>query len=182
MALYLLRDYLNEVDRQMMETMRPHRLLDQHFGLGLSPLDVFSPNVRQVMLNNYFRPWRTENADAGSTMQIDKEKFRVDLDVQHFKPEEVTVKVSDGCVIVEGNHEEKQDEHGYISRKFVRRYMVPKEYNIEGIQSSLSSDGVLSVTAPRLEALKSSERAIPITQTGGPHKPIENTSEAKKAE
>lgn len=94
MSLYLLRDYLNEMDRRMMDTMQPHRLSDQHFGLGFSPVDVLSPAIKQTLANNYLRQWRTKSSDAGSTMLIDEENFRVDLDVAHFSPEEVTVKVS----------------------------------------------------------------------------------------
>lgn len=42
------------------------------------------------------------------------------LDVQQFKPEELKVRVVEGVVEVEGKHEERQDEHGSISRHFVR--------------------------------------------------------------
>ncbi len=44
---------------------------------------------------------------------------QVCLDVQQFKPEEVNVKTVDNFVVIEGKHEEKEDEHGYISRHFV---------------------------------------------------------------
>lgn len=71
------------------------------------------------------------------------------LDVQQFAPREITVKTIDTTIIVEGKHEEKQDEHGYISRHFVRRYVLPRDVEVHNITSSLSSDGVLTITAPK---------------------------------
>jgi len=71
------------------------------------------------------------------------------LDVQQFSPEEMTVKVVGNNVTVEAKHEEKQDEHGYISRHFVRRYVLPASHDATRVTSSLSSDGVLTITAPK---------------------------------
>lgn len=88
------------------------------------------------------------------------------LDVQQFKPKEITVKTKDNCVIVEGKHEEKQDEHGYISRHFVRRYVLPRNHDAADVVSSLSSDGVLTITAPKKALPAAAERVVPITQAG----------------
>jgi crystallin alpha B len=49
------------------------------------------------------------------------------LDVQQFKPDELTVKTVNDYVVVEGKHEERQDEHGFISRQFQRRYKLPND-------------------------------------------------------
>jgi crystallin alpha B len=80
---------------------------------------------------------------------------QVILDVQQFAPNELTVKTLDNTVIVEGKHEEKQDEHGYVSRHFLRRYILPSDIEVNSIVSSLSSDGVLTVTAPKKVQLMS---------------------------
>ena len=150
------------------------RILDQHFGSGLSRDDLLSTvwgGNPARMRTGYKRPWtRVLNnlmkQESGSTVNIDKDKFEVMLDVQQFAPNEVNVKVSDGYVVVEGKHEEKQDEHGFISRQFSRRYLLPEGVNVDAITSSLSSDGLLTVHAP-LKALKGpEERPIPITQNG----------------
>lgn len=74
---------------------------------------------------------------------------QVILDVQQFSPDEITVKTVDNHVVVEAKHEEKQDEHGYISRHFVRRYVLPPSHDLVNITSTLSSDGVLTITAPK---------------------------------
>ncbi|XP_075987232.1 protein lethal(2)essential for life-like [Anticarsia gemmatalis] len=160
---------------------RPRHIFDQHFGLGLTPDDLLSVAVAPIPSREYYRPWRHLAAaakDLGSSIKADKDKFQVNLDVQHFSPEEISVKTVDGYIVVEGKHEEKKDEHGYISRQFVRRYALPEGAAPESVESRLSSDGVLSITAPRKvpDAIKG-ERPVPITQTGPVRKEIKDQSE-----
>ncbi|XP_034938259.1 protein lethal(2)essential for life-like [Chelonus insularis] len=169
---------------------RPHRLMDQHFGMTLNPDRVFREVDRAFrdfdrhFPSVYYRPWADlmrENDNRGcSVVKADKDKFQVTLDVQQFKPEEVNVKIVDNCVVVEGKHEEKQDDHGMISRQFVRKYMIPEQCDIEKTTSTLSSDGVLTITAPRKpEALESKkEKPIKIEHTGKPA--VENREEPKR--
>ncbi|XP_075987177.1 protein lethal(2)essential for life-like [Anticarsia gemmatalis] len=159
----------------------PSRLLDQDFGLALTPDDLLTAVATPMFSEDYIRPWRQMAAaarDVGSSIKTDKDKFQVNLDVQHFSPEEISVKTVDGYVVVEGKHEEKKDEHGYISRQFVRRYALPEGAAPESVESRLSSDGVLSITAPRKvpDAIKG-ERPVPITQTGPVRKEIKDQSE-----
>lgn len=75
--------------------------------------------------------------------------LQVILDVQQFSPEEITVKTVSNNIIIEAKHEERQDEHGYVSRQFLRRYVLPPSHDVNNITSSLSSDGVLTITAPK---------------------------------
>lgn len=100
-----------------------------------------------------------------------KKILQVILDVQQFAPEEITVKASNNSVLVEGKHEEKQDEHGFISRQFTRRYILPSGYDVADLVSTLSSDGVLTITAPRRPPPNSGERIVPITKTGPAKQP-----------
>ncbi|XP_041984167.1 protein lethal(2)essential for life-like [Aricia agestis] len=159
-----------------------HRILDQDFGLALTPDDLLTAAVAPMLSRDYYRPWRQMAAvarDVGSTIKADKDKFQVNLDVQHFAPEEITVKTADGYVIIEGKHEEKQDEHGYISRQFTRRYALPEGCNPDTVESKLSSDGVLSIIAPRVAKVAANERSVPIAQTGPVRKEIKDqTSQA----
>lgn len=106
-----------------------------------------------------------------STVQADKNKFQVTLDVSQFAPEEVNVKVADQNVIVEAKHDEKEEgRHSWVSRQFVRKYIVPSQCNIDKIETRLSSDGILSISVPRKEPLKSdtNERVVKIQYTGKP--------------
>ncbi|XP_053617810.1 protein lethal(2)essential for life-like [Plodia interpunctella] len=151
----------------LMELNRPSRIQDQHFALALTPEDMLTIVVPQSN-REYYRPWhQLSNAlkDVGSTIRNDKRKFQINLDVQHFSPEEISVKTANGFLVIEGQHGEKRDEHGWVSRKFRRRYELPEGCNLEAVESRLSSDGVLSVTAP-LECAKADERIVPIIQTG----------------
>lgn len=96
-------------------------------------------------------------------------KNKVKLDVQQFTPEEITVKTVNTTVVIEGKHEEKQDEHGFVSRHFVRKYILPEDVKPESVLCNLSSDGVLSISAPRvLPEEKEAVKVVPIIQTGRP--------------
>jgi crystallin alpha B len=75
--------------------------------------------------------------------------LQVNLDVQQFKPEELKVRVVDDYLVVEAKHEERSDEHGFISRQFTRRYKLPEDVDPLALVSKLSSDGVLSLEAPK---------------------------------
>lgn len=163
----------------LFEEFRPRRLRDQLFGIDLSPEDFLADIIDQPARRQYLRPWRSLAAsvrDVGSTIKSDKDKFQVNLDVQHFAPEEISVKTSDGYVVVEGKHEERKDDHGYISRQFKRRYALPEGCNPEAVESRLSSDGVLSVIAPK-HCENKDERAIPITHTGPVRRKVHDQEE-----
>ncbi|XP_022123488.1 protein lethal(2)essential for life [Pieris rapae] len=170
----------------LLDDLRPHRLVDQHFGLGLTPDDLLSVVAGPLALREYYRPWRhlaAATRDLGSSIKADKDKFQVNLDVQHFTPEEISVKTADGYIVVEGKHEEKKDQHGYISRQFTRRYALPEGCVPESVESRLSSDGVLTVIAPRkVPPAVQGERNVPIAQTGPVRKAVNDQANGDKAE
>nr|ASQ43193.1 HSP19.2 [Choristoneura fumiferana] len=156
------------------ERPRQMRLAEQ---LGLSPQDLLT--ILALPQNSqYNRPWRNLRAsqDIGSTIKEDKDKFQVNLDVQHFAPEEISVKTVDGYLVVDAKHEEREDEHGFISRSFSRRYLLPEGIEADAVISRLSSDGVLTITAPLKAPPKgSNERLVPIVQTGPVKKQVEGS-------
>lgn len=92
------------------------------------------------------------------------------MDVQQFAPEEITVKMVDDFIVIEAKHEERQDEHGFISRQFQRRYKLPSAVRLDTLKSNLSSDGILTVTASLkpMPLLAARERIIPIILTNAP--------------
>lgn len=167
------------------------------FGLGYHPSELLSPRIQRSAISPYdlwpqiYRQALRENSrrNRGSEQQIakshvGKDGFQVSLDVQHFKPNEITVKtVDNNTVVVEGKHEEKEDEHGHIYRHFVRRYTLPKEFDVKDITSTLSSDGVLTVKAPpQAKAIESNERVVQIQQTGPAHLSVKENPQEKKEE
>ncbi|EFN87097.1 protein lethal(2)essential for life [Harpegnathos saltator] len=162
---------------------RPHRMMDQNLALAgfnpdesiLSrPLDRYYPSLRdQTILDLYYRPWmdvmRRKNGAAMMGIASDNDNFKVIIDVRQFKPEEVNVKVVGRCIVVEAKHEEKRDEHGSISRQFLRKYLLPDRADLDQVSSSISLDGILIITAPlKKESEEPKERVIKIQQTGRP--------------
>ena len=98
---------------QWWETLeRPHRIMDQHFGVGMSPENFLRSSIFDRRFPYaYFRPFEEmlqnelrEDAESRgySVVKADKDKFHVALDVQQFKPDEINVKVVDNCIVVEG--------------------------------------------------------------------------------
>jgi crystallin alpha B len=172
----LFSDWWEDLDR-------PHRLFDQHFGLHLDAddlVDNLSPRSELLLYKpgklrhrSRYHPFlhslQRRNRGA-STVCPDKDKFQVTLDVQQFHPDEINVKVVDNNIVIEAKHEEKEDEHGWISRQFTRKYLVPSQCDINQVESHLSSDGVLTITAPKKEIPKgdSNEKVIKIQYTGEP--------------
>uniref|UniRef100_A0A182NJW2 SHSP domain-containing protein n=1 Tax=Anopheles dirus TaxID=7168 RepID=A0A182NJW2_9DIPT len=159
---------------------RTSRLFDQQFGTGIFSEDLqkmassfHSSNFqRSARLGSFRRPWSELGAPKfshgliGTSNSTCSDRLQISLDVQQFTPHEITVKTVNNSVVVEGKHEERQDEHGYISRHFVRRYVLPDDHDPKDVISSLSSDGVLTIVAPK-KALPPAqevvyERTVPI--------------------
>nr|UQK61683.1 small heat shock protein [Ailoscolex lacteospumosus] len=139
----------------------PSRVLDQHFGLGLLDEDLMPPQMwRGLMVRPRRQP--AQQASGMSEVQNTDKDFRVNLDVSHFAPEELSIKTVDNRVIIHGKHEEKQDEHGFIQREFRRTYVLPTDVDPNTVKSSLTADGVLSIKAPKKTQALPTERVIPI--------------------
>ncbi|XP_005190092.1 heat shock protein 23 [Musca domestica] len=192
-SLALLLNLLDELDREAPS------YYGNDFGLGLSPYMIHNHAHREPVTNSvgYTLPLsllnRLSERQAARTRRgekkedrispVGKDGFQVCMDVAQFKPNELTVKVVDNCIVIEGKHEEREDEHGYIQRHFVRRYVLPKGYDAEKVASTLSSDGVLTVSVPKPQIEdKSNERIIQIQQTGPAHLNVKQNSEEKPAE
>ncbi|CAG0890389.1 unnamed protein product [Darwinula stevensoni] len=172
MSFYDPFRHVLEEARRSMQLM--DRMFDEPSGFGFRPSErSLVPHSRHGEL---YRPSRqlarqTSDGTVGlGRMTIDKDKFQVMLDVHQFAPEELHVKVEENCLVVEGCHEEKPDEHGYISRRFTRRYTLPEGVRPEAVISNLSSDGILTVHAPlpAIEGLKPNERMVPIHHSHQP--------------
>uniref|UniRef100_A0A3Q3IN59 SHSP domain-containing protein n=1 Tax=Monopterus albus TaxID=43700 RepID=A0A3Q3IN59_MONAL len=98
------------------------------------------------------------------SQKISKEqyKWRVNLDVAHFAPAEISLSVRDGFLEIAGKHEERPDEHGFIARCFTRKYRLPAETDASKISSTLTVDGILTVEASVPEASVPAAIIIPI--------------------
>ncbi|XP_036401762.1 alpha-crystallin A chain isoform X1 [Megalops cyprinoides] len=161
--------------RRALGSLYPSRLFDQFFGEGLFDYDFFpyvastiSPYYRQSLFRNFL-----ESSNSGiSEVRSDRDKFTVYLDVKHFSPDELNVKVVDDYVEIQGKHGERQDDHGYISREFLRRYRLPSSVDQTAITCTLSSDGLLTLSGPKISMgtdSKGSDRSIPVTREDKPN-------------
>lgn len=118
--------------------------------------------------------------DADKRLTVTKDGVQMCLNVYQFSPSEISVKTVDDVIIIEGKHEEKQDEHGYVTRQFTRRYKLPKEYDPKDVMSSMSSDGVLTIKAPSIAKPEAAvnERVVTIQQTGPAAAPVAAASDS----
>ncbi|XP_012678267.1 heat shock protein beta-1 [Clupea harengus] len=111
----------------------------------------------------YARALSRQLSSGMSEIKQSQDSWKVSLDVNHFSPEDLVVKTKDGVVEITGKHEERRDEHGYISRCFTRKYTLPPGADSEKITSSLSPEGVLTVELPLPKsAIQGSEITIPV--------------------
>src|SRR5690625_2395721 len=79
------------------------------------------------------------------TPQPANDKYQIMVDVSHFAPEEISVKMVDQTIVVTGKHEDKADNFGYVSRQFSRKYLLPSDVEPETVSSTLSADGILTI-------------------------------------
>ncbi|XP_037547664.1 heat shock protein beta-1 [Nematolebias whitei] len=147
---------------------QPSRIFAQDFGLPpfLEPSDLDWLDWAKKRLASFSWPGFTkspllppfigQNTDPKdvrqlprgvSEVQTGQNSWKVNLDVNQFSPEEITITTKEGYLQISGTHKERQDEHGLVSRCFTRKYKLPQGVDLQHISSSLSG-GVLSVEAP----------------------------------
>ena len=74
-----------------------------------------------------------------------KPRFRVNLDVSHYAPNEIIVKFEEGFLIAEGKHFAESD-FGYETCEFYRKYPLPEGLDRSDIAYKINNEGVLVVT------------------------------------
>lgn len=86
----------------------------------------------------------------------------------------------DNCLVVEAKYEERSDKNEVSSRLFTCQYLLPENVVTKKLKSFQSSDGVLSIKAPKkLETIEFAERVIPIQQIPA-DRATDKTKDAKK--
>lgn len=72
------------------------------------------------------------------------------VDVKDFlQGGDVTVKTVDEREVVVEGRVERQEGNKKIIKRFCKRFILPEDILVESVTSVVSSDGVLTVTAPR---------------------------------
>ncbi|VVC99449.1 unnamed protein product [Leptidea sinapis] len=109
---------------------------------------ILRPAMRVIVYPKLYS-WISQTRGVRPTIKIAKDKFQVTLDVRNFTKEELRVKARSEYLIIEGKHERKTKD-GFVVRKFVRKFKLPKGCDPNCVKSELSPDGHLKVTALRM--------------------------------
>lgn len=143
------------------EPQRRHWMPRRDIGLFGNPLNFYDPwSTFQELDGPAWRP--CVHSLTGPTNQCLQTKappqkkqvqeqadggFKMAIDAQGYRPEEVTVKLSDGVVTVRAHHREKTDG-GSISSHMVRRIKLPEGVDANALKSRLTREGKLMIEAP----------------------------------
>merc|ERR1712107_741098 len=101
-------------------------------------------------LDNQFKEFKSLFNKEEAKVEEDYTRMEVRIDASEYKPEDLKVSVQSGRLLVEGRHEEKEEDGtGYIQRSFSRSYTLPKEAEADKMVSNLSSEGILVITTPK---------------------------------
>lgn len=79
---------------------------------------------------------------------VNQDGFQVAIEVKPFKRDELTVRVVDHYIVIEGVHEEREEDYGLVARHFTKKFQLPQQFDPKDVVSSLSVDGILTVRAP----------------------------------
>ncbi|KAF0993048.1 hypothetical protein HZS_7248 [Henneguya salminicola] len=102
---------------------------------------------------------------AGDATQMSNEKeYIMNIDLNGFKPEEVSVKQNGDEIIVEAKQEIKNvgndQSQSKLFRRFIRRFNLPHHINKEEIKAKYTSDGRLVLSSLYTQLPKPQEKDI----------------------
>lgn len=98
---------------------------------------------------------------------FDAKGFSAVVDVHLFEPNDISVKTIDHTIVVECNHESREDGHGPVERHFRRKFHLPMEYDMSLVTSTLSKDGILQLHASKPHFI-GEEREVQVHHTEKP--------------
>lgn len=127
-------------DEMNQEIYRLHHDL-RHGMMRLTPRDPISGDGDRV--SKHLKSLREciVSKDDGT------QEFRLNVDMNAFKPEEIEVKTAGDVLNIKAKHEEKTEESAVI-HEFSRSYTLPEDVDPEALVCSLSRDGVMTVKGP----------------------------------
>ncbi|RUS73315.1 hypothetical protein EGW08_018926 [Elysia chlorotica] len=91
----------------------------------------------------------------------DKE-FRIRLDLSCYKPEEVKITTNSHRVTVHAKHEERRDNHGFVSREMTRTYKLPNDVDVHSASSTMNNNGTLTIKLSKTALEAPKEVTIPV--------------------
>ena len=98
-----------------------------------------------------------------SRVEYDDNNYKIIVNVEKYSPEEIGIKTVENTVVVEAKHQEKTgDGRSYSTQSFSQSFTLPAGVDPETVKSSLSSGGVLTISAPIARPGRQQERLVPI--------------------
>ena len=119
--------------------------LDEMFDMTFPPVQYRHPRYSGYQGNQS----SSQQRQLQRSRSQDSNKLLIaQLDVSHYKPEEVSCKVENGQVLVSGKHY-AENEYGYEASEFHRSYSLPEGTDPLSVKSRISQDGVLQIEASK---------------------------------
>ncbi|MCO5142948.1 MAG: Hsp20/alpha crystallin family protein [Oligoflexia bacterium] len=93
-----------------------------------------------------------------------EDKYLINMEIPGMPKDQIKIEFFDGVMTVSGekNAEQKEANNFYSERshgKFLRSFTLPKETDLEKVESSLE-DGLLTIVIPKVEAKKPKELRV----------------------
>nr|XP_027233902.1 uncharacterized protein LOC113825285 [Penaeus vannamei] len=132
--------------------------------------DFQAKDFRREDIMDRYRQLRSRNLkeeNQAVTVTSDNTSHKIVLDVHDFLEGDVRVKVLDEEeLLVEGHVERKEEGSLSVSSHSFRRYFsLPRHTNVTAITSVMSTDGILTITAPKMKTETTKENIITQTST-----------------
>jgi len=178
---------------------------DSFFETSREPLQQAIDNIKKQMeetmkLEDPFKWYSNvrcsdsmEDSRAG-TITTEGDSYKIVLEVKDFQDGSLVIKSSgENVILVEGKLDRKTD-NSTTMRRFHRRFVLPGHIKTELVTSALSSEGILTIVAPKKEEhfritditneekeLKATESLMsPVSDLSGPFSPVySHDSESK---
>merc|ERR1719400_419524 len=99
-----------------------------------------------------------------SHVEYDDKNYKIIVNVEKYKPEELFIRTVDNTVIVEAKHEEKtSDGRSCSTQSFSQSFTLPAGVDPDTVKSGLSKQGVLTISAPVVKTNRANQgRLVPI--------------------
>ncbi|XP_042893940.1 uncharacterized protein LOC122267833 [Penaeus japonicus] len=139
-------------------------------------------NARHTDILDRYRQLRSRNLreeNQAVAVTSDDTSRKVVMDVHDFMGGDVKVKVvGEKDLVVEGSVEKKEGGPSVSSHSFRRRFSLPRLTDLSAIDSVMSSDGILTITTPKIESDVQHKTTIIPIQMEETHNESEGNSSA----
>lgn len=76
-----------------------------------------------------------------------QDSYRVNIDVQGFKPEDIKISLKEGILKIEAHMDKTAEDGSRFQQSIVREFTLPSNVEQSSVKSLLHEDGVLSIEA-----------------------------------